>query len=37
MDERLQQVRDAIDAIDLQLVERLNERAVSMVPSVSPW
>jgi len=27
MDERLQQVRDAIDAIDLQLVERLNERA----------
>jgi len=27
MDERLKQVREAIDAIDLQLVERLNERA----------
>jgi len=27
MNERLKQVRDAIDAIDMQLVERLNERA----------
>ena len=27
MDERLKQLREAIDAIDLQLVERLNERA----------
>jgi chorismate mutase/prephenate dehydratase len=27
MSDRLQQIRDAIDAIDLQLVERLNERA----------
>ncbi|HYA67065.1 MAG TPA: prephenate dehydratase [Burkholderiaceae bacterium] len=27
MDERLKQMREAIDAIDLQLVERLNERA----------